>query len=563
MGNKLIGNESSESTEPSEPSAEVSSSAQKPYKPRFHTAAKEFFEKETEDEPPVASGRHPASEMLSQHINEIINKNNSIVNSGTMKRCNDDCNSETAYQNSFTEPKSPPDEPLNLSKSRKRSMSEVTEPVIHKSLIKELLLKNLSSSDMQCPYCKMIFRTVTELDIHKYRNCKGKPSGAKYTRSSSVNVASILTQNKNAFDNIPQFQNTVFPLNSPGPFLGKTRLVDSDKNKSFSFDGGNMALASPSEPSPSPNYLLSPLPFDKEKKPGVKLYGGEVRVHPPSGKAQSFQIDGKEVDSYEPDSKYIEYGGKLSENRVVKSSLHSGGTVLTNKTNYDKQDLKMSQEVIRIYENTSISPSIDLASFSKSRFSFDRQVDRVNDTIIQSVTTVPKSSPTKYTNIMDFSQKAVQKLTPNIKQPIVTLRNKPLYNNLTIDTRVDAEPVIHKKNFYEPNHISPNPTSSVCNPLNLFVNGKVVRHVPGMPGPITPEEPAETPYPPSNIIAIRRPVQSMVVQPESPLVLEKSHVLFASKPMESGAVQNEKPRELAVRSPKSPKGLLKIFHSGE
>nr|CAH7737179.1 unnamed protein product [Callosobruchus chinensis] len=573
MGNKMSSNEGGETIEPSEPMSEVASSAAKPYKPRFHTAAKEFFEKDAEEESPVVTGRHPASEMLSQHINEIINKNNSIVNSATMIRYNEDPGSENSYQNSFTEPKSPPDEPLNLSnKSRKRSMSEVTEPVIQKSLIKELLLKNLSSSDMQCPYCKMIFRTVTELDIHKYRNCKGKPSGAKYTRSSSVNVASILTQNKNAFDNIPQLQNTIFPLNSPGPFLGKTRLVDSDKNKSFSFDGGNMPLASPSEPSPSPNYLLSPLPFDKEKKPGVKLYGGEVRVHPPSGKTQTFQIDGKEVDKYEPDSNYIEYGGKLSENRVVKSSLHSGGTVLTNKTNYDKQDLKMSQEVIRVYENTSISPSIDIGSFSKSKFTFDRHADRANDAIIQqaAVTSVPRSSPTnKYTNIMDFSQKAVQKLTPNIKQPIVSLGSKPLYNNLTIDTRSDFSPilsadsdqVIQKKIFYEPNHISPNPTNKICNPLNLFVNGKVVRHVPGMPGPVTPEEPTEITYGGSNIIAIRRPVQSLVPEPASPLVLEKTHVLFASKQMETGMQQNDKPREIINRSPKSPKIPLKSFHS--
>ncbi|VEN43584.1 unnamed protein product [Callosobruchus maculatus] len=572
MGNKMSTNEGGETIEPSEPMAEVASSVAKPYKPRFHTAAKEFFEKDTEEESPVVTGRHPASEMLSQHINEIINKNNSIVNSATMTRYNEDLGSENSYQNSFTEPKSPPDEPLNLSnKSRKRSMSEVTEPVIQKSLIKELLLKNLSSSDMQCPYCKMIFRTVTELDIHKYRNCKGKPSGAKYSRSSSVNVASILTQNKNAFDNIPQLQNTIFPLNSPGPFLGKTRLVDSDKNKSFSFDGGNMPLASPSEPSPSPNYLLSPLPFDKEKKPGVKLYGGEVRVHPPSGKSQTFHIDGKEVDKYEPDSNYIEYGGKLSENRVVKSSLHSGGTVLTNKTNYDKQDLKMSQEVIRVYENTSISPSIDIGSYSKSKFTFDRQSDRVSDVIIQqtSVTSVPRSSPTnKYTNIMDFSQKAVQKLTPNIKQPIVSLGSKPLYNNLTIETRsdlspmlTDSEPVIQKKIFYEPNHISSNPAPKICNPLNLFVNGKVVRHVPGMPGPVTPEEPTEITYGGSNIIAIRRPVPSLVPEPASPLVLEKSHVLFASKQMETGIIQNDKPRELINRSPKSPKIPLKSLHS--
>ncbi|KAJ8969931.1 hypothetical protein NQ317_016196 [Molorchus minor] len=203
----------------------------KPYKPRFHTN-KQFFETVAKEniEEERQNSKNPTSDLISHHINEIINKNNSIVNSNEstfIKKCYNELVVDTARANNndYNIQKSgrsesySTEEPLNLSsKNRKRCMSEIAEPVVQKSLIKELLLKNLYSNDMQCPYCKMIFQTVTELDVHKYRNCKGKPSGIKYTRSSSVNVASILTHNKNAFDNIPQFQNTVFPLNSPGPF---------------------------------------------------------------------------------------------------------------------------------------------------------------------------------------------------------------------------------------------------------------------------------------------------------------------------------------------------------
>ncbi|CAG9860163.1 unnamed protein product [Phyllotreta striolata] len=388
---------------------------QKPYKPRFHIS----------EEEPVQNSS--TSEFVTHQINEIINRNNLVTSSKQQ---------EVAHQHHKE-----PDEPLNLTnKNRKRSLSEVSEPVIQKSLIKELLLKNLSSSDMQCPYCKMIFQTVTELDVHKYRSCKGKPvSSAKYARSSSVNVASILTHNKNAFDEIPQLQNVVFPLSSPGPFLGKTRLIDSDKTKSFSFDSGRMPLISPGGSSPSPNYLLSPVPFEKDRKTKIKLFGGEVKIHLP-GETKSFAIDDK-----------FEEEDIMSENRVVKTSLQSGGTVLTNKTGYNKPP-----------EGMMMSPNVDLGNYSRFTFNFDKD-----------------STPNEANQVGefgDFSQKAFKMLTPNIRPPTFPVTSKPVLS----DTN-ESKP--EKPNLY--------------NPLNLYVNGKIVRHVPGMPGPVvaaeTPEYPARTP----------------------------------------------------------------------
>lgn len=523
---------------------EEQTTPQKPYKPRFHTG-KQFFDnvaKENIEE--TLNNKHPTCEILSHHINEIINKNNSIVNSDdalVKKRYIEDMalNNETQFvcrmepvitscvqEQRFTE------EPLNLTnKNRKRTMSEITEPVIQKSLIKELLLKNLSSSDMQCPYCKMIFQTVTELDVHKYRNCKGKPSGVKYSRSSSVNVASILTQNKNAFDNIPHLQNTMFPLNSPGPFLGKTRLVDSDKTKSFSFDSGTLPLVSPTDT--VPNYLLSSLSFEKEKKAPIKLFGGEVKVH---SSGESYKMDNNS-DNFESESNYIEYGGKLSENRVIQSSLQSGGTVLTNKTNYSKQDLKTPQEVIRVYESNCNSPNIDISRLTKQKFTFDGISNNIKLIETNDILTRRSSqeSPTaKYSNMLDFSQKAVKMLTPNIKQPNFSVSNlllpgKSVFNisiGNTSDLKISPTPkaeteiVVQSDIELPKKQLTPNQIKFVTerktpknlyNPMSLVVDGKIIRHVPGMPGPVVAAEQDIT-YG-NNVITSPKPSQNLTARP--------------------------------------------------
>ncbi|CAG9813735.1 unnamed protein product [Phaedon cochleariae] len=507
-------------------SNEDPASMQKPYKPRFHTSEQLYDNLAKEN---IEEDRHnqDTSSDLSYHINEIINKNNSIVNpNGTFQ--------QNRLEPVYVEQQRTSEEPLNLTnKNRKRSLSEVTEPVVPKSLIKELLLKNLSASDMQCPHCKMLFQTVTELDVHKYRgNCKGKSLGAKYTRSSSVNVASILTQNKNAFDNIPQLQNTVFPLNSPGPFLGKTRLVDGDKSKSFSFDGGHLPLLSPNEP--SPNYLLSPLPFDREKKPGHKLFGGEVKVQG-VGESKSFSLDSKD-EKYEPEPRYnVEYANKLSENRVVKSCLlQSGGTVLTNKTNYNKQNLKNQQEVIRVFETSSASPSIDICSFGR-KFTFDGPIqmqerrEESEPRLGESSKTYPDQPSPLYKNMMDFSQTVLRKLTPNLRQPNFALSNVPAPRNTLINPLEKAATKLaiptprpnleitltplpdpeSKKNYYEASPLA------LYNPVNLLVNGKVVRHVPGMPGPVVAPDSSDN----SNIVAVVKPMQP-TLPPLPPLMLD-------------------------------------------
>ncbi|RZC42712.1 uncharacterized protein BDFB_004963, partial [Asbolus verrucosus] len=553
----------------------------KPYKPRFHTAAKLFnsITKENIQED-KAEDKH---NLLSDHINEIINKNNSIVNSSDpyllKKRSSEVLENHNEHVPRHVADilyvKNSADEPLNLSsKNRKRCMSEVVEPVAQKSLIKELLLKNLNS-DMQCPHCKMIFQTVTELELHKLRSCKGfvKP-GAKYSRSSSVNVASILTQNKNAFDNIPHLQNAVFPLKSPGPFLGKTRLVESDKSKSFSFDDGLPAAFPP--PTPSERYLLSPLtlPSEKEKKPPVRLFGGEVKITHTTGETKSFKIDNKDGDKF--DGSFVEYGGKVSENRVVKSGLQSGGTVLTNKANYSKPDsLGSSQDVIRVYENTPVSPSIDISNLGKPQINFSRQTDvyarNSSDSVIRSQVDQLGSANVsyKYTNIMDFSQKAVKLLTPNLKQPNLAVPGVPVPNKFTFPTFNDESKIVdlEKKSetdlpqnlttqkIFQPKMITGQPPN-LYNPMKLLVNGKVVRYVPGIPGPVAAaDEPLDMAYG-SGVISTSRPVARPAVKPEPKIVQNPPK----SPKMETLEVKTDFPFKVAdLKSPKpSEKSPVKI-----
>lgn len=526
----------------------------KPYKPRFHTA-KAFFDtiakenvNDNEKTAALEAPKRPNSDLLSIRINEVISKNNSIVNSTDpylLKRRSID-----AYQDNNNElsrhvynETNKSEEPLNLTKNRKRCMSEVTEPA-QKSLIKELLLKNLyADTNMQCPYCKMIFQTVTELELHKLRSCKGFTNSARYNRSSSVNVASILTQNKNAFDSL------AFPLKSPGPFLGKTRLVESDKNKSFSFDD-NLAQTSLSSGNDflrtSQRYALSPLTIqsDREKKQPVKLFGGEVKIAHTSGETKSFKIDGKEDQFCGGDSNYMEFSGKLSENRVVKSTLQSGGTVLTNKPAYTKQD---SPDVIRVYENNSNhGKEMGARVLEKGKFNFENQAARdmivdQNKTYQAPVllrpivpdTTSESPSSYKYTNIMDFSQKAAKMLTPNLKQLNLTIPGIPIPTPAESNRGYERMEVDQQEEFVEkPQKMIIEPQSlPLYNPVNLLVNGKVIRYVPGIPGPIcdTPFDIPHTSISTNRVIPSGMRLQKPNHSPLEPIPIKKLPVIIENE----------------------------------
>lgn len=482
----------------------------KPYKPRFHTV-KQFYDNLTKEN--INDDPKNGANNISSHINELINKNHYITNSNEnyynkIESSND--NLKNCVENLYcTSDQRANEEPLNLSnKNRKRCLSEVAEPSTQKSLIKELLLKNLyAGTDMQCPHCKMIFQTVTELELHKFRSCKGfTKSGTRYNRSNSVNVASILTQNKNAFDSNPQIQESFFPLKSPGPFLGKTRLIESDKNKSFSFEDGIQITRNdmiPVNDFMKNNYRNLTMSGENIKRTPVKLFGGEVKITHTSGETKSFKVDSKEPDNFLTNSG--DYGSKLSENTVVKSILQSGGTVLQNKTTYNKkQDLLSPVDVMK-YQNT--SPNVEMR-MDNSNYSIENKhyspIDKTNLKASNETFGNSKSMlvPIEYTNIMDFSQKAVKSFAPNLKQLNLTIPGVPIPNmipNSVITVRqskIEDAKSSHEKML----EISATKDLHIHNPMTLLVNGKMVRYVPGIPGPITAEAHLDSMYANNSVI---------------------------------------------------------------
>lgn len=412
------------------PNAEEAPKA-KPYKPRFHT--KSYYENENEENSMAIINEKITTEPtpnLCYTFNKILDSCEQRMPSAEQQ-----IHSHSPLDSSPDSCKSNgDDQPLNLtSKNRKRCLSEVSFEPAKKSLIKELLLKNLSAdTNLQCQHCKMIFRTFTELELHKMKMCKGR-GGPRYSRSSSVNVATILTQNKDSFN---------FSHKSPGPCLGKTRLVESDKNKSFSCDDGFQGSIKDigKESYHSSVHFFS----DKLRKPPVKLFGGEVKV------TQTPAVgDHEDVPTYpqgerpeKPDYHMVS-SPKVSENRVIRNTLQSGGIVL--HTMPTKQSTPMSGDKVE-----GISAN---------------------------------GSNGDYSNIMDFSQNAAKLLAPSLKQLNLTIPGVNA-NRSYSESPPQSLLAVNQTKGNVPKVISVGDTTD---PMSLLVNGKVVRYVPGMPGPIIAE----------------------------------------------------------------------------
>lgn len=459
----------------------------KPYKPKFHTA-KLFFEEtkrvvESDKRPEPDAHVKTNPDFLKLRINELINKNNSIVNADdavVIRR-------RTAEHEELPWPQ--PDEPLNLSaKNRKRCLSDSENT--QKSLIKELLLKNLSSDpNLQCQYCRMMFQSVPELEMHKLKYCNAyKTNHVRYARSCSVNVASILTNSKNAYDSLH-----AFPLKSPGPCLGKTRLIE---NEHFSFDDtAILHHGQPESPSFS-KYILSPgySPISPQiKKNPIKLFGGEVKITQTSGETKSYKIESESINKLDEPAGFIDFGSKMSENLVIKSSLHSGGTVLQTKSSYAAKDVP-SPNILR-YDNANIVSPINI-SLLESKFTYDKvQNDRLLTIATSRIVRSPDPKPDRSderefkSNVRDFTQKAIKLITPNLKPPNLTLPGLPIPNMEKIYSPIDLD---HQKQIPLQQKIT---GANMYNPVNLIVNGKVIPYVPGMPGPVV-DVPIEFPKPP-------------------------------------------------------------------
>ncbi|XP_044737844.1 uncharacterized protein LOC123299640 isoform X2 [Chrysoperla carnea] len=590
----------------------------KPYKPKFRhstylyeqqnsTAAAENDNNENKEKDlenkkklDIKNDLKQNTDLLKQHINNIIHKNQTIldVNEPNIlkKRFlyqieNNEHEKKNSYENN--------DEPLNLTASRsntaqnqnrKRCMSETAEhsPT---SLIKELLLKNLTQDKSYvCQFCKISFKNIENFEIHRKKYCKvGENPTSKdiaLVRSHSVNVASVLTQKYSRNNESPsKFVRTTLPLKSPGPYLGKTSLIGDKPNQVF-YENRNptkihhAAIATSAPLSISTDnlrkidlYTNQPLKIDikkpekrnyeefqmsysptsrKPQQTPIKLFGGEVKITETSGETRSFKIDSNKPNEFvsSQSTQHVNsttYSGcKVSENMVIKSTLQSGGTMLqNNSSNYDiksspftpKLDEKSPifqfqyNDSNKFSENSSprkIIYSGDNVKKEQSRFTFDE----------------PSSSTTEMIydqRLIDFNQKNAKMFAPTIKQPNLTIPGLPVpnkmftspkksynddqmspswpFNNFSepikqysptvkyrqemptpspvelLSPKVDLKKIEPKfrHELYSPNPIKLPPETDKRNspglrlydPLNILINGKLVRYVPGMPGPDT------------------------------------------------------------------------------
>ena len=224
-------------------------------------------------------------------------------------------------QQSLIETK-PTEQPLNLSGDeasvRKRCYSEsfIQEDKEHfpnsdGSIIKDLLLKTVRPSNQEqnlevdnfiCPFCKISYTSSDNLETHKKFYCKGIMSPRRDFQLD-------LDDQKDYY--------SLQPLQSPGPLLGSTRLVDYVPPIKKSRSESVPTLRSLEE--------LSKYP----RSNNLQMFGGEVRILDNTGETKTMRIEPRQTNS--PTNEHI-VGSKCATSEtssiVVRSGLHSGGTMV-------------------------------------------------------------------------------------------------------------------------------------------------------------------------------------------------------------------------------------------
>lgn len=369
----------------------------------------------------VSNSVKPNAEQLQEHIDKIITDNQAIVDAVDPR-----LHKLMQRQQSLVETKqSYEQQPLNLSSteetlsSRKRCYSDSCTQEAKEgapsesSIIKDLLLKTrdfangsipeIALENFVCPTCNIPYTSIDNLEAHRKYYCKGSPR-----RGTDYQIE--LEKRDSDFDSkSSDYYGILQPLPSPGPLLGNTRLVD--------------AYAPPFKKQRTesvPTSLRSLEELSKYPRPNsLQMFGGEVRIHDNTGEVtKTMRIEPRQTKS--PTSEHIVNAKCVTSETasiVVRSGLHSGGTML--------------------HKSSSI----------------------------------PASTPNPSISLSNTPNMA--SIMPNISAP-----------NLT--------PTMSCYNYLEP-HLNPLTSITAYNPLTLPQTGitsilhgdKVIRYVPGIPGPDT------------------------------------------------------------------------------
>ncbi|XP_072940699.1 uncharacterized protein shn isoform X2 [Epargyreus clarus] len=496
------------------------------YKPKFRAAFYQGVDEKDKTKKTISSN----ADFLTEHISKIISDNEAIVDVietplqkkyGKIKQI-----AESKQFMLDTEIKSDVI-PLNLTKHsneadgtfRKRSHSESFtnfEDQKHHlnpegSIIKDLLLKNktngLSNVTSElldglgplyvCQLCQIIFRSADNFEIHRMYYCKGSIANSPtsinmvqkdakntrpenvFMRSNSINVRLPETQVSTATkvnvctklqslkikpDNLvitkSEYNDVIAPLPSPGPLLGNTRLVDTRGSSDISRKSENLRTrtkdSSPKRKPDSTSEAYSPSIAEISAPRSADLY-----LQPKIRCMDTNQITLRSIEEISQHMRHSStslqmFGGE------VKIVDHSGSTT-----------------TLRIEPSKNqLSPIMVQQNLSPSKFANDSEASSVVvRSGLHSGGTIVHNPPTPKEIIS----------TPQPQTPRITMSTSA-QNLLNIHDITHFQfPPLSAITAYNPLTLPPlSPSSSPNGATTILHGGKLIPHVPGIPGPNTP-----------------------------------------------------------------------------
>lgn len=495
------------------------------YKPKFRAA----LYQESDERDKLKRTISQNADFLTEHISKIISDNEAIVDVidtplqkkyGKIKQIAE----SKQFLNEIDIKQEP--SPLNLTKNnhemetpfRKRSHSETfTHIDYHKhplnpegSIIKDLLLKTKGNGLVPvageivdgmgplfaCPLCQIIYRSAENLEVHRMYYCKGNVANSivsstnvqkesvkavrpenVFVRSNSIHVRLPETSSgvfpkvnrspplKSKPDNLvivkPDTNDVIAPLPSPGPLLGHTRLVDTRPSSDLNRKTESIKLkpaVSPKRRLDSRSDTYSPRSIENISPRSTDLY--------PQPKIRCFETSSVTLRPIEELSPHMRHNTTSLQmfGGEVKIVDHSGGTT-----------------TLRIEPSKNqLSPILIQQNLSPSKIANDTEASSVVvRSGLHSGGTIVHNPPTPKEIIT----------TPQSKTPRISMANAPTISNIPNihDVTHFQFPPLSAITAYNPLTLPPlSPSSSPSGTSTILHGGKLIPHVPGIPGPNTP-----------------------------------------------------------------------------
>lgn len=561
------------------------------YKPKFRAA----FYQEIDEKEKFKKSISPNADFFTEHISKIISDNEAIVDVietplqkkyGKIKQIAE----SKQFLNEITDVRTDLS-PLNLTKYnnetehpfRKRSHSESFTLNDQKhplnpegSIIKDLLLKSklngllpvtseiIDGSLFVCPLCQIIFRSADNLETHRMFYCKGSITQVSasqkeikfvrheniFVRSNSVNVR---------FPESPQMNNTfsksntsnksqplrmrpenlvimkqecndiIAPLPSPGPLLGNTRLVDTRAPSDFTRKNENMKIkpiSSPKRRIDSRSDTYSPRLMENISPRSDFYNQSKIRC------IDAHAVTLRAVDEMSQHMRHNNTTSLQMFGGEVKIVDHSGGTT-----------------TLRIEPNKNqLSPILIHQNLSPSKLANDAEASSVVvRSSLHSGGTMVHNPPTPKETMG----------APQPQNPRVSMSSTPGVSSSNLPNIHDRThfqfPPLSAITAFNPLTLPPlSPSTSPNGPSTILHGGKLIPHVPGIPGPNTPGIFVSHPNPLQKNIGTNDMNRSSVSQP----IREDFHgsLLAASVQHTKGAASSLTIQQL--RSTRSPNRRL-------